>query len=128
MIYVLCCVKLKIIVYVIVERERSHCPQTRDNGHKYERVQAVQCYRKAAYRAFNKPSDIMNPVVYFLASVNDLFEHALRDVDDSDMVGLTIQNKVNQDDKPNGNSFRRKDQFSGFVLWSVFERVSQSNS
>jgi len=59
--------------------------------------------------------------------VNDLFEYASQDVSDSDMVGITIQNQVNQNDKPLGISFRRKDQLSGEVVWSVFERVSQSN-
>jgi len=53
------------------------------------------------------PSDNNNPVAHFLPSVNDVFEHALRDVDGSDMVGMTIQNQVNQNDKPNGISFRR---------------------
>jgi len=60
--------------------------------------------------------------------VNDLFENVLSEVGDSDMVGITIQNQVNQNDKPIGFSFRRKDQLSGDVVWSVFERVSQSNS
>ena len=64
---------------------------------------------------------------HFLASVNELFEYALQDVSDSDMVGITIQNQVNQDDKPIGISFRRKDQSSGEVIWTVFEKVSQSN-
>jgi len=45
----------------------------------------------------------------------------LQDVSDSDMVGITIQNQVNQNDK-----IRRKDQLSGEVVWSVFDRVSQS--
>jgi len=44
------------------------------------------------------------------------------------MVGITIHNKVNQNDKPIGISFRRKDQLSGEVIWSVFEKVSQSNA
>ena len=60
--------------------------------------------------------------------MNDLYEHALRDVDDSVMVGTTIQNHVNQNDKPIGISFRRKDQLTADVISSVFERVSQSNS
>ena len=71
------------------------------------------------------PSDNSNPVAHFLASVNDLFEHTLRDVDDSDMLGITIKNQVNQNDKPIGISVRRKYQLSGEVIWSVFERVSQ---
>ena len=69
-----------------------------------------------------------NPVSYFLASVDDLFQHALQGVSDGDMVGITIQNEVNQNDKAIGISFRRKDQLSGDVIWSVFEKVSQSNS
>jgi hypothetical protein len=74
------------------------------------------------------PSDEENPVSHFLASVNDLFQHALQGVSDSDMVGITIQNEVNQNDKPIGISFRRKDQLSGDVIWSVLEKVSQSNT
>ena len=36
----------------------------------------------------NPPTDReINPVDNFLASVNDLFEHALQDVGDADMVG-----------------------------------------
>jgi len=74
------------------------------------------------------PSDKENPVSHFLASMNDMFRHALRGVSDSDMVGITIQNEVNQNDKAIGISFRRKDQLSGDVIWSVFEKVAQSNS
>jgi len=67
-------------------------------------------------------------VGHFLASVNELFEYALQDVSDGDMVGITIQNQVNQKDKPIGISFRRKDQLSGEVIWIVFVKVSQSNA
>ena len=51
-----------------------------------------------------QPSDNSDPVVHFLASVNDLFQHALRDVHNSDLVVTTIQNQVNQKDKPMGIS------------------------
>ena len=68
------------------------------------------------------PADNSDPVGHFLASVNELFEYALQDVSDSDMVGITIQNQVNQNDKPIGISFMRKDQLSGEVIWSVFEK------
>jgi len=74
------------------------------------------------------PSENSGLIGHFLASVNDIFKYALQDVRDSDMVGITIQNKVNQNDKPIGIGFRRKDQMAGEVVWSVFERVSQSNS
>ena len=62
----------------------------------------------------------------FLASVNELFEYALQDMSDGDIVGITIHKQVNQNDKPIGISFRRKDQLSGEVIWSVFEKVSNA--
>ena len=98
------------------EREKEHGSQIRHTRQEYETVQAVQCWRKAIDRAFKSPSDASDPVSHFLASVNDLFEHTLSDVDDSDMVGITIENQVNQNDKPIGVSFRRKDQLSGDVV------------
>jgi hypothetical protein len=74
------------------------------------------------------PLDEENPVSHFLDSVNDLIGHALQGVSDSDMVGITIQNEVNQNDRAIGISFRRKDQLAEEVIWSMFEIVSQSNS
>jgi hypothetical protein len=44
------------------------------------------------------------------------------------MVGLTISNQDNENDRHIGFSFRRKYQISGEVIWSVFEKVSQPNS
>jgi len=61
-------------------------------------------------------NDDRDPVSHFLASVKELFEHALQNLSDSDMVGITIQNRVNQNDKPRGISFRRKDQLVGDVI------------
>jgi len=71
------------------------------------------------------PSNARDPVSHFLASVNELFEHALQNLSDSDVVGITIQNRVNQNDKPIG--IRREDQLAGDVIWSLVETVSQSN-
>jgi len=72
--------------------------------------------------------DDTDPMAHFEASVTELFGYALRDCQDSDMVGLTIRNEVNIQDKPIGFSFRRKDQISKEVVWSVFEKVVQSNA
>ena len=83
----------------------------------------VRCRRKVFYCALNTPLDNTNPVAHLLASVNDLNEHALRDVDDSDMVEMTTQNQVNQNDKPIGISVTRKYDLSAKVIWSVFEKV-----
>jgi len=57
---------------------------------------------------------------HFIASVTDLFEYALRNCSDSDMVGITISNEVNVQEKGVGISFSRKDQLTGDVIWSVF--------
>jgi hypothetical protein len=104
-------------------------------AHKFEIVREI----RREYRRFgtvgtqftvrlNPPTDLNpNTVHNFLASVNELFEHVLQDVHDSDMVGVAIRNEINQSDRPIGISFRR-DQISGNVIWSVFEKVSQSNS
>jgi len=72
--------------------------------------------------------DNQDAITHFQASVNQLFDYALRNVDDSDMVGVTIHNEVNLLDKAIGISFRRKDQLSEEVIWSVFSKVAQSNA
>jgi len=53
------------------------------NTGQYRRYNAVG--RQLTVRLI-PPSDNSDPVAHFLASVNDLFENALRDVEDSDMV------------------------------------------
>jgi hypothetical protein len=55
------------------------------------------------------------PMDNILASVNDLFDHALQEVEDADMVRIAIHNDINQKDRPMGISFRR-DQLSGDVI------------
>ena len=65
-------------------------------------------------------------MTHFQASVTDLFDYALRNCRDSDMVGLTIRNEVSMKDKAIGISFRRKDQLSEEVIWSVINKVAQS--
>jgi hypothetical protein len=44
------------------------------------------------------------------------------------MIGVSIHNADNLQDRPLGLSFRRRDQNSREVLWSVFEKVTQSNA
>ena len=44
------------------------------------------------------------------------------------MVRIAIHNEANQNDKPIGVSFRRRDQLSVDAIWSVFEKVTQSNA
>jgi len=63
-----------------------------------------------------------------MASVNNLCEHALRNCDDSDMVGISIRNEVNMRDKEIGISFRRKDLLSTDAISNVWQKFTQSNS
>ena len=65
---------------------------------------------------------------YFANSVDARFEYSLRDFHPSDMVGISIHNADNQQDRQIGLSFRRRDQISRDVLWSVFDKVTQSNA
>ena len=67
-------------------------------------------------------------VQHFTESVDALFEYSLRDLEPSDMVGISIHNADNQQDRPIGLSFRRRDQISRDFLWSVFDKVTQSNA
>ena len=60
--------------------------------------------------------------------MNDLFRHALQNLNESDMVGITIQNSENQNDKPIGVTFRSKDQLAADVILSLVQKVSQSNA
>jgi hypothetical protein len=54
----------------------------------------------------NPPYDLdLNPIDHFLATINDVFEHVLHDVQASDMVGVAIRNEVNQNDIPIGSNF-----------------------
>jgi len=52
----------------------------------------------------------------FLDSVSELFEHSLRDLEDSDMVGITISNEAEATDRAIGISFRRKDQITDVIV------------
>jgi hypothetical protein len=68
--------------------------------------------------------DERHPVSYFMASVTNLCEHALRNSNDSDMVGISIRNEVNMRDKAIGISFRRKNQLSTDVILNVGRRLN----
>ena len=96
-----------------------------ENNRQYRRFNAAGTRRSVRLLP---PSPYSNPVTHFLDSVSDLFEYALRKCNEPDMVGITISNEVNVQDKPIGISFRRKDQLSEEVIWNIFEKVAQSNT
>jgi hypothetical protein len=68
------------------------------------------------------PPDDEDPVTHFQDSMDDMLAYALRNCSDADMVGITIQNEVNQNDRPIGISFRRKDQLSGTLCGECLRR------
>jgi hypothetical protein len=59
--------------------------------------------------------------------MDELFKFALKNVEDTDMVGILIQNK-NTQKEPIGFSFRRKDQLCMEVIWKLFVKLAQSNA
>jgi len=73
-------------------------------------------------------SDATDPVSHFLVCLNDLLRHALQNLSESDMVGITIQNRENQNIKSIGIIFRRKDQLAADVILSLVQKYSQSNA
>ena len=78
----------------------------------------------------NQPPEtpLPDPGCTFVDDMNNLFDHVLQDVGDADTDGITIHNEVNQSDTPTGFSFRRNYELSSDVIWSVFDKVSQSNA
>ena len=71
------------------------------------------------------PSASSTATQHFTVSVDVLFEYSLRDLQPSDMVGISIYNADNQQDRLIG---LRRDQISRDVLWSVFDKLTQSNA
>jgi hypothetical protein len=81
-----------------------------------------------AVRLLRPDRDDTNPMFHFFSQCDRYFCQCLTNCSNSDMVGVTIPNEVNVQDKAVGISFRRKDQVSEIVVWSVFEKVAQCNA
>jgi hypothetical protein len=60
--------------------------------------------------------------------MDELCEYSLRDLNGGDMVGISIRNEDNHQDRPIGPSFRRRDLISRDLLWNMFERATQANA
>jgi len=89
------CVETKIVVYFIVEKKivASRFERMDVNTRLYRRYNAVG--RQITLHLIPS-SDKTKREAYFQASVEDLIGHAFHEVDDSAMVGLTIQNQVKE--------------------------------
>ena len=64
----------------------------------------------------------------FIENLDRIFDYLLIEAEPHDMVGISINNESNVNDKAIGISFRRKDQLSSEVIWKVLEKVAQSNA
>jgi hypothetical protein len=74
---------------------------------EYRRFNTVATQLTVRFKPPSETETTPDPVYHFLASVNDLYEHPLQNVNDSDIAGIAIHSEWNQNDKPIGNSFGR---------------------
>jgi hypothetical protein len=77
---------------------------------------------------FNSPGDEQEPITYLKECITALTEYLVRKVPDRDLVGLSIRNTENLQDKAIGISLRRRDQLKPDVVWTVLGKVVQSNA
>jgi len=77
---------------------------------------------------FNLPAEEHDPTTYLKECIPALTNYLVDKVPDRDLVGLTIRNTENVQDKVVGISLRRRDQLKADVVWSVLGKVIQSNA
>jgi hypothetical protein len=77
---------------------------------------------------FNSPSEEQEPITYLKECITALTEYLVREVPDRDLVGLSIRNTENLQDKATCISLRRRDQLKPDVVWSILGKVVQSNA
>jgi hypothetical protein len=77
---------------------------------------------------FNNPGEEQQPMTYLKECFTALIEYLVREVPDRDLVGLSIRNTENLQDKAIGISLRRRDHLKPDVVWSVLGKVVQSNA
>ena len=68
------------------------------------------------------------PSAVFSDSVDKVVQYILRDLDPSNMVGISINNAENQQYRLMRLSLRGRNQIYRVVLRSVFEKLTQSNA
>jgi hypothetical protein len=77
---------------------------------------------------FNSQGEEQDPATYLKECITALTNHLVDKVPDRDLVGLRIRNTENLQDEVVGISLRSRDQLKADVLWSVLEKVIQSNA
>jgi hypothetical protein len=77
---------------------------------------------------FNSPSEEQDPTTYLRECINGLTNYLVDEVPNRDLVGLTIRNTENVEDKVTGISLRRRDQLKPDVVWQILGKAIQSNA
>jgi hypothetical protein len=77
---------------------------------------------------FNNPGEEQQPMTYLKECITALIEYLVREFPDRDMVVLSIRSTENLQDKAIGISLRRRTQLKPDVVWSVLDKVVQSNA
>jgi hypothetical protein len=69
-----------------------------------------------------------DPTTYLKECITALTNYLVDKVPDRDLVGLSICNTGNMQDKVVGISLCRRDQLKADVVWSVIEKIIQNNA
>jgi hypothetical protein len=77
---------------------------------------------------FNSLGEEQEPTSYLGECIIGLTNFLFDQLPDRNMVGLTIRNTENVEDKVVGISQRRRDQLKPDVVWDVLGKVIQSNA
>jgi len=77
---------------------------------------------------FKSPGEEQEPTVYPKECITALTNYLVDNLLGRDLVGLRIRDTENVQDKVDGISLRRRDQFKPDVVWSVLGKVIQSNA
>jgi hypothetical protein len=77
---------------------------------------------------FNSPSEEQEPITYLKECITALTEYLVREVPDGYLVGLSIRNTENLQDKAIGISLRGRDQLKPDVVCSLLGKVVPSHA
>lgn len=69
--------------------------------HHYRRFYAERSGQTVRMKASSAGAAARDPGRHFTNSADEFFEYSVRDIDPSDMVGLSIHNEDNQQVRPN---------------------------
>jgi len=77
---------------------------------------------------FNSPDEEQEPTLYLKECITAITNYLVDEVPSRELVGLSVRNTENVQDKVVGISLRRRDQLKTDVVWAVLGKVIQSNA